>query len=250
MDMSNIFANVVKTVKSNSPEILTALGVGGVVATSILSTKATAKSIREIDAMEHNDGIAVANKERIKDRIRLVWKNYIPPVISGVVTIGCIIGSNRAGGNRTAAAVAAYSLTERAFSEYKEKVVEQLGEGKEQKIRDEIAAEKVQKNPSREVMITSVSGHVLCCELYTGRYLFSDMESLRRACNDLNKILIDQIYASLDEFYDLIGLSYTSNSCNLGWDSDRFLELHFSTVMSDNGEPCLAFEYNYVKPIR
>jgi Family of unknown function (DUF6353) len=249
MDMSNIFATVVKTLKSNSPEILTALGVGGVIATSYLTTKATAKSIRVIDDMEENDGYAPSNKDRIKERVRLVWKNYIPPVISGAVTIGCIVGSNRVNGNRTAAAVAAYSLTERAFSEYKDKVAEEFGENKEQKIRDDIARDKVLNNPSREVMITTVSGHVLCCELYTGRYLRSDMESLRKAQNDLNAILISQIRASLDDFYDLIHIPYTSNSCRLGWDSDKLMELKFSTVVADSGEPCLAFEYNYVQPI-
>lgn len=249
MAISDIFQNAVKTVKVNSPQILLAVGVAGVVSTAYLAAKASFKAARMIDEMEHNDGEAVDPKERLKERTRLVWKEYIPAGISGAVTVGCLIGSSRLQGSRTAAAVTAYSLTERAFSEYREKVAEHIGEGKEQKIRDEIAQEKIDKT-SREVLITTVSGHVLCCELYTGRYLRSDMESLRKAQNDLNGILIHQIFASLDEFYDLIGLPYTSNSCLLGWDSDRFMELEFSTTMTDNGEPCLAFEYNYVKPIR
>jgi Family of unknown function (DUF6353) len=249
MQLSDLFSNVVKTLKANSPQILTALGVAGVATTSYLTVRATAKSVREIDEMEGNEGQAVERNERIKERVRLVWKNYIPPVVSGAVTIGCIVGSNRVSSGRTAAAVTAYSLTERAFSDYKEKIVKELGEGKEQKIRDEIAQEKVEKIPSREVMITTVSGHVLCCELYTGRYFRSDMESLRKAQNDLNKILIEQIYASMCEFYDLVGLPYTTNSPMMGWDSDRFMEMEFSTVISDQGEPCLAFDYNYVKPL-
>ncbi len=63
------------------------------------------------------------------------------------MTIVCIVGSSKAGGRRTTAAVAAYSLTERAFSEYKEKVVEQIGKGQEQKIRDEIVQDQVDKKP-------------------------------------------------------------------------------------------------------
>jgi Family of unknown function (DUF6353) len=250
MAISDVISNVVKTLKANSPEILTALGVGGVMSTSYLTAKASFKSCREIDEMEANEGEAPEPKEKLKERFLLTWKNYIPPVLSGAATIVCIIGSNKASGHKTAAAVTAYSLTERAFSEYREKVVEELGHRKEEKIRDTIAQEKVEKIPSREVMITTVSGHVLCCELYTGRYLRSDMESLRKAQNDLNAILISQIYASLDEFYDLVGLPYTSNSCMLGWDSDKFMELEFSTVVGQSGEPCLAFQYNYVKPIR
>lgn len=250
MKITDLVANVGKSIKINSPEILAALAVGGVIATSYLTAKASFKSTREIDTMEHYGGHNPVPKERIKERTKLVWKNYIPAGISGVATIGCIIGSNKISGNKAAAAVAAYSMTERAFKEYRTKVVEEIGERKDQKIRDEIAQEHVSKTPSREVHITTISGHVLCCELYTGRYIRSDMESLRKAENDLNKILISQIYASLEEFYDLIGMPYTSNSVMLGWDSDNFMELEFSTVMSDQGEPCLAFAYNYVKPIR
>lgn len=251
MNISDIFANVVKTLKSHSPEILTGLGVSGVMTTSYLSAKASFQAARMIDKDEEDNYWAHSDpKEQFKNRAKLVWKEYIPAGISGAVTVAFIIGSSKASGNRTAAAVTAYSITERAFSEYKEKVVEELGKGKEQKIRDEIAQDHVSKIPSKEVMITTVSGHVLCCELYTGRYLRSDMETLRKAQNDLNMILISQIFASLDEFYDLVGLPYTSHSCMLGWTSDRFMELNFSTVMSDNGEPCLAFEYNYVQAIR
>jgi Family of unknown function (DUF6353) len=247
MAFSDILTKVANALKSHSPEILTAIGVGGVVTTSYLTAKASFQACRKLDARGTEP---FDRKERIKEQAKLVWKDYIPPAVSGAVTIGCIIGSSKVSGRRTAAAVAAYSITERAFSEYRDKVVDQIGKNKEQKIRDEIAQDHVSNRPSREVVVTTVSGHVLCCELYTGRYLRSDMETLRKAQNDLNKILIDQVFASLDEFYDLINMPYTSNSCMLGWDSDRLMDLAFSTVISDNGEPCLAFEYNYVKPIR
>jgi hypothetical protein len=77
----------------------------------------------------------------------------------------------------------------------------------------------------------------------------SDMETLRKAQNDVNMAIFDQIYVTLDYFYSLIGLSTTSHSNELGWDSDRLLELEFSTTLTENGKPCLTFCYNYLKPI-
>ena len=250
MDISNLIANVGKTLKSNAPEILTALGISGVVTTAYLTARASFHAARLIEEHEGMNGEAVDPRQRFKERARLVWKEYIPPTLSGGVTIACIIGSHKLSGHRTAAAVAAYSLTEKAFSEYKEKVVQEIGKGKEQKVRDEIAQDVVNRAPEKEIDVLVLSDNVLCCELYTGRTFRCDMESLRKAENDLNKILISQVYASLDEFYDIIGLPYTSDSTLLGWDSDNFLELKFSTTMSPKGEPCLAFAYNYVKPIR
>ncbi len=251
MKLSDIFGNAVKTLKSNSPEILTALGVSGVVTTAYLTAKAAFKAADVIRESEAEHGWATDKKENFKIRTKLVWKLYIPAGVSGACTVACIIASSKANGKRTTAAVTAYSLTERAFSEYKEKIVEQIGEGKEQKVRDDLAQERVKKNPSgsQEVIVVG-KGHVLCCELFTNRYFRSDMETLRKAQNDINAKVNNHHYVTLDEFYDLIGLPNTSNSCHFGWDSDKLMELRFTTVLADGGEPCLAFDYNYTKPLK
>ncbi len=250
MKPSELFANTVKTLKSNSPEILTALSVSGVVTTSYLVAKASFRA-SDVIRVDESVGGALRIEKPLKERTKLVWKLYIPAGISGALTVGCIIGASKANGRRTTAAVTAYSLTERAFSEYKEKVVEQVGKTKEQSIRDEIVQDCVTKNPqgSREVIVVG-TGHVLCCELFTNRYFRSDMETLRKAQNDINARIINHPYVTLEEFYDHVGLSYTSNSSNLGWDSDKLMDLVFSTVLGEGGEPCLAFEYNYTKPLK
>lgn len=245
MSISTLLTNALKLIKSNSPEILTALGVAGVVTTSVLASKAGAEATKRLDPFVES------GKMPKKEKFKIVWTAYIPPVISGAATIGCIVGSSRASSRRTAAAVTAYSLSQQAFTEYKEKVVEQLGKGKDRKVRDELAQDHVTNNPpgSREVIVTG-KGHILCCELFTHRYFRSDMETIRRAENDINYMVNNSIFVYLDEFYDLIGLPATDISNNIGWDSDKLLELQFTTTMSEDGEPCLAFSYNYTKPLR
>lgn len=73
----------------------------------------------------------------------------------------------------------------------------------------------------------------------------SDMETLRRAQNTLNDRLLKHDYATLDDFYHLVGLSNTSSSSEIGWKSNRLMELDFTTTLSSDGRPCLAFDYNY-----
>jgi Family of unknown function (DUF6353) len=241
LNLSNLVDNAIKAIKQNSPEILAGLSIGGVLSTAYLAARGGMKA-GELLYIEQTD-------RNWKEDAKRVWRFYIPAGISGVATIGCIIGSHKVNGNRLAAAVAAYSISEKAFQEYKEKVVEELGKGKEEKIRDEIAQEKVNIHPnSREVIVGSF-GHVLCCELFTMRYFRSDMETLRKAQNDINARIIHSLYVTMDEFYDMIGLSGTSLSSQLGWDSDKMMELEFSTVLADNNEPCLAFDYNYNKTL-
>lgn len=251
MTLSNILTNGLKLVKSHSPEILTGLSVAGVATTSYLVGKASFKAAKEIEHKEAIGGTNADTKERFKERAKLVWKLYIPPTISGAATIACIIGASKSNSRRTTAAVTAYSLTERAFSEYREKVVEQIGKGKEQKIRDDVVQNKVSKKPpgSSEVIVLG-PGHVLCCDLHSHRYFRSDMESLRKAQNDINERILNDWYVNLDEFYDLVDLPHTSYSDKLGWDSEKLMTLEFSTVLSEDGEPCLAFEYSYLKPLK
>lgn len=240
MNISGFFTNAVKLVKANSPEILTALGITGVAATSYLSAKAAVEMTKDgyVEPLLTN-----------KEKIQRYWKLYIPAGLTGLATVGCIIGSSSASGRRTAAAVTAYSISERAFSEYKEKVVEQIGKNQEQKIRDDLVQAKVKTDGSPKELIIAGTGHVLCCELYTRRYFRSDMEALRRAQNDINARIVNDRYVALDEFYDILDLPYTSVSNKLGWTSDKLLELQFSAVMSESGEPCIAFDYSYVNPI-
>lgn len=243
MNASDIFTTVAKQLKLHSPEILTALGASGVITTAYLASKA---SFEASDAL-----VETSTETTLKEKVKLVWKFYIPAGISATVSVGCILGASKANTNRTAAAVTAYTITEKAFSNYREKVVEQIGKGKEQKTRDELNQEKVTNNPlgGKEVIILG-RGNVLCCELYTHRYFRSDMETLRKAENALNKNVVNDLYVTLDEFYDILGLPGTSNSAHVGWNSDKLVELEFSTVISEDGEPCLAFDYNYIKPIK
>jgi hypothetical protein len=238
-----IFKQVEKLVTQNSTSILTALGISGGITTTVLSAKAGYKSALIIEAYEQEYGLLVTRREKIE----LVWKYYIPAAISGGVSIASIIASTKISSRKTAAITAAYSLSEKAFLEYKDKVTETLGDKKEKKIRDEIAQDRVSSNPPSSVVIGS--GPILCCDLFTGRYFNSDMETLRKAQNDINAYLMRHDRAALSHFYDMVGLPHTSHSWDVGWTSDKLLELEFSTVLSEDKKPCLAFEFNYTKVI-
>jgi hypothetical protein len=238
--LSVLVKRVGHSLQANSPAILTALGVSGTITTAYLAAQA---------GMDHQrKRFAMAPERTAREEAELVWKIYIPPAMSAAVTIGCIIGATKVSSRRTAAITAAYSIGEKAFTEYKEKVIEKMGENKEQAVRDEIAQDRIKENPPSTVFIASGS-NVLCCELYTGRYFESDMETLRKAQNVINDKLNRDMYASLSDFYYIIGIPQTSYSSDIGWTTGKLMEMQFSTVMSEDDRPCLAFEYNYVKPI-
>lgn len=238
-----------KFIQDNSPTILTAIGVVGTISTAILSGRASIKAAdilreKKIDAEIENEQIST------KEKVLAVWQEFLPPVGSGVLTLAAIIGANRVSVRRAAALAAAYSLSEKTAKEYKEKIVEKLGLNKEQQARDELAQKRVNDNPlqSQQVIITG-NGEVMCYDMQSGRYFKSSMETLRRVQNDINQEVLANGYATLRDFYAMLNLKATPYSDEIGWTQDELLDMQFSTVLSDDGQPCIAFEFNYV-PIR
>jgi hypothetical protein len=235
-NLTGVFKQAQKLVFDNSPLILTAVGVAGTITTAVFTGRASLKAARLLDA---NSDRELTTREKVE----LTWTLYIPAVATGVITVASIITSNRVGTRRAAAMAAAYSLSEKAFSEYKEKIVERMGTAKEQAVRDEIAQDRIDRSPSKEIIIIG-TGKVLCHDAITGRYFESDMEALRKAQNDLNVVILNNQYATLHEFYKLLGLPATKYSSEVGWNSSELCDLRFSTVMSEDGRPCISIDYS------
>ena len=254
MTLLDIAKQVEKYAVNNSPAILTGIGTAGTVVTAYLAARAAYRVGLDVNAGHYEPLLEGLPPEKYdtKKLITTYWPEFVPAVAMGTISVAAIIGAHKVGTRRAAAVAAAYSLSEKAFSEYKERVVETIGEKKNQKIRDEVAQKRVDNDPvsSKEVVITD-GGEVLCYDSLTGRYFKSSMEAIKKAENDINRKILTGVgsYASLTEFYDALGLTGTAFSEQVGWNADRPLEVHFSTVISEDGRPCLSIEYDEL-PLR
>ena len=239
-----------KFVIDNSPAILSGLAVAGVVSTVYLAVKATFKASDWIEG-ENQDRRIKRDKNPLpmspKEKFALTWRLYIPAVGTGALTIASIIGSNRIGAARATALAAAFKISESAFDEYKTKVIEKIGEKKESVVRDEIAQNRVNQIPAGKEVIF-VGGTQLCFDMFSGRSFMADLETLRQAQNTLNHRILSDFYASLSDYYDLIGLPPIGMSDEVGWNSDKLLECTYSGVLHE-GKPMIAIDFSVV-PIR
>lgn len=240
IDIKGFAKNVEKTIAKYSPEILTGIGITGMLTSTILAVKATPKAIRIIQNAEKEKELDT------KEKIKLCWKLYIPAAITGLSGAGCVIGASSVNFKRNAALATAYSISEAAVKEYKEKVVETLGEKKEQVIHDKIAKDKVNEMPAsqNEVIVTG-SGTTLCLDAVSGRYFMSDMQTIKKTINELNREMMLDDFVSLNEFYDGIGLSHTELGSDLGWNVDGgLIDVRFSSQITDDDRPCLVLNFS------
>jgi hypothetical protein len=252
VNLARATKQIEKFAADNSPSILTAFGVAGTVTTAYLTGKAAFKAREVLLDLQYGPNLDYDSEYDIllEDQIKEPWKLYIPAAISGIGTVACIIGANRIGNRRAAAMAAAYSLSERAYAEYKDKVVQAMGVKKEQVVRDEIAQTRVAENPvNKQNVIITGNGEVLCYDAYTGRYFNSSVDMINKAQNAINHQILSDGYASLGDFYSIIGLDATSITNEVGWNADKLLEITFSTVLSDDDRPCVSINFS-VMPVR
>lgn len=259
LNLSNIAKGVRTAMKKHSPEILTGIGIAGMITTTVMAVRATPKAIELIEEekdrqnrellkeAEENGYDTCDHIEKLKplDIIKTTWKCYIPAAITGGLSIICLIGASSVNVRRNAALATAYTLSESALKEYQEKVIETIGEKKEQSVRDSIAKDRIERDPvtSKEVIITE-KGNTLCYDSISGRYFKSDIDQLKKIENELNRRMRDEMYISLNEFYYEIGLNPTSIGDDLGWGIDHgYIELSFSSHLADEGTPCLVIDY-------
>jgi hypothetical protein len=244
MNISTLLKQAERLIADNSTAVLTGVGVTGTVTTAVLTGRASFKAARIIDQEDDRRRFANEYALEFKDKTKLVWAQYIPATGVGTLTIASIILANRLSSKQAAAMAAAYGLSEKAFAEYREKVVEKLGQNKETAVRDEIAQDRVTANPSntRELILAGV-GEVLCYDHLTGRYFQSSVEEIKKAENSVNYEIVNHDSASLSKFYDEIGLPPTPYSDSVGWDIDNRCEVQFSTVMSVDDRPCISIDF-------
>jgi hypothetical protein len=238
--------NVSSTMSKHSPEILTGIGIAGMITTTILAVKATPKALELINEERYYRDQNEEEDISKLDAVKLCWKCYIPSAVTGVVSVACLIGASRVSLKRNAALATAYKLSETALTEYREKVIETIGEKKEQNVKDQVAKDRIEQNPvSKNEVIVSEKGNTLCYDVISGRYFKSDIEKIKRAENDLNKEILHSMcgYASLNDFYEEIGLPSTSLGDELGWNTSSLLDIDFSSQIADDGTPCIVVNY-------
>ena len=246
LNVSKLCKDAKVMVSKRSPEILTGLGIAGMISTTVLAVRATPKALDLIARAEDKKfDNGHENKLTVSEKMKIAWKPYIPAAITGIASISCIIGASSVHAKRNAAIAAAYNLSQTALTEYKEKVVETIGEKKEQAIKDKIAKDKIKKDPvSKSEVIVTGKGNTLCYDAFNSRYFYSDIDQIKRAINELNRIMLNQMYVSLNDFYDELNLKHSGNGDELGWKlDDGFIEVDFSSQLSDDGRPCLVIEY-------
>ena len=198
----------------------TMLAIGacvGVGATGYLAARAGAKaemsayvaSWKKSEASQKNEPSELTAVEYVK----ATYRDYIPPVAVGAVTIGCIISAHVLDKKRAASLIAAYTVLDQSYRQYRRKIQEKYGEEADKEVRTEI----VKAACEEEKPETPSEPKLLIYDYWGKRYLELTESEVRYAEYHFNRNFILRGYATLNEFYEFLGAAAVEDGNVVGW---------------------------------
>lgn len=243
MNLKSLSKQMSKWVTKHSPELLTGVGVVGLITAGVTAVKSTPKALRIIDERENELERDLSKKEVIQE----TWKCYAGPIVTAIASTACIIGGSKVHLKRNAALLTAYNLTEKTLTEYKKQISENVDSESFNKIKDKVAKKIIDEAPelSDELMeLIPGRGDTLCFDTLSGSYFRSSKNQIEAVRNIVNSKLNDEMYVSLNEFYYELEMPAIKLGDILGWNiDDGHLDITYSAQVTKSGRPCLVVDY-------
>lgn len=236
-----------KILSKHSPEILTAIGVIGLVSAGISAVRNTPIALERMQKEKEETNEEVIP---VKRKVELCWKQYIFPIVIAIISIACIIFARKIDSGRTAALLTACKVSEEAAERFKQEAREVVGDDKVSKIEDRLAKKEMQSNEmvDSDVCLTN-TGTTLYYECYSGRYFRANRDFVDRARNVFCGQLQDYDTMSVNDYlecFDLPPIDDMTTGRMLGWRLDEVKkrcgghmpELKFTYDEVKSGEVC------------
>ena len=233
-----------------APEILTGIGVTGVVASTILIARASTKLEPILDKHEvalaqnksaaelvDSDGNkAFSDKEVKRDVVKVyahtsieLIKLYGPAVSLSVGSLISILAAHGIMKRRLVVMTGAYKAVEGAFMAYRQRVIEEFGEEKDRDYQLGIRREKIEDETGKKKTVATFDpNHV---SLYARWFDEGNpnwkpdpdynMAFLKSQQNYLNDLLQIRGFVFLSEVYDALGFDPSPQAQVVGWVMDK-----------------------------
>lgn len=235
----------------NSPQILFGAGVVGMMGSTLLACRATLKLEDVLDSIEADKHQALQVKTLVaagegpknttyteneyrKDLAVIsvrgvgnIVKLYAPSVILGAASIAALSKSHNLLQERNLALTAAYMAVDRAFTQYRERVVDRYGEDADRDLRYESEEIDIIDDETGKVVSTT---RVINGPGSAYARFYDEVSSLnwspdpdinllflRSQQNWCNDRLRSRGHMFLNEVYDELGLSHTKAGSVVGW---------------------------------
>ena len=196
--------------KKHSTLILTIAASCGVITTTVLAVKATPKAIKLLDEAEKKKGGSLTVIEKVK----YGWSPYVYCGLSSIATLLCIASIEYLNHQRQVSLVSAYALLENSFSRYRDNIKDTCGDDVDFIARQEIVKARYETG---DVESPEDDDELLFFDYQGMRFFRSSMQNVIKAEHQILESIRSRGYASLNEYYDFLGIPRLNYGYQLGW---------------------------------
>lgn len=237
--------DVAKLATKRSPEILAGAGIVCFIFGTASAIKSTPKAVKDLE--EKKEELQVEELP-IKETAKIVAVDYWPTISSTVSGIIFVCASVSTSNRRYIRLGASYEMIRDMAYTYREKVIETIGEKKEQKIRDEIAQDKVDNAVIPQKVIISNEKSLIVDDL-TGQFFREDVNKVKNVFIEMANRELANNYISQEELLYALGLNVPASAKGKGWslvDQGKVLTMTLSSCVAHQygDQPCLVINYD------
>ena len=237
--------DVARLATKKSPEILAGAGIACFIFGTVSAIKSTPKAVKDLE--EKKEELQVEELP-IKETAKIVAVDYWPTLTSTASGIIFVAASVHTSNKRYLSLGASYEMVKDLAYTYREKVIETIGEKKEQKIRDEIAQDKLDKDiiPQQVVISNEKS---LFKDGLTGQFFREDVNKVKNVFIEMANRELANNYISEEEVLYALGLNVPESAKGKGWslvDQGKALTMSLSSCVAHQygDQPCLVINYD------
>jgi Family of unknown function (DUF6353) len=241
MNLSSAVRTGKSVITANSPVLLVGTAIVGVITTGVLAARGGYKARGIIDEAAAAKDDAKGEDLTSQEMIQLTWLCYAGPVLTGASAIAAVVGVHTIHTKRHAALAGLYAITSHKLDDYREKAEELLGTKKTQQLNNAVGQAAIDRDPlteDREVYILD-EGNQLFYDDWSGRYFMGSMSIIEKALGTINTRLAGSGDASLNEFYDEVGLPPVQSGKDFGWSGGK-VEITFGSVQTKDGRSAIS----------
>lgn len=234
------FGRQLLRVQKNSPRTLFIAGIAGSVISTVLACRATLKLEATLTSFNEDIADAKPGKDMVYTYIKgstEIAKLYAPAALVGSLSIGALTGSHVTLSRRNAGLTTAYVALQRAYDEYREKIVQELGPDKEREVALGLDRQEIKIDGKVEAALTGdpniYSPYARIFDESNRLYeKYPEMNKIFIQCqqNHANDILQARGHIFLNEVYDMLGFEHSSAGSVVGW-----------VISKDNGDNFVDF---------
>lgn len=268
----------------NSPTILVATGVLGLITAGVMASRSSLRYLELRD--EHIDKMLAIKdtaevleprgtytvEDQKSDKLKVygntaleLVKMYGPSVLLATASVACIFGGHKILNRRNLAVMAAYKAVAKSFEDYRKRVVEEFGIDKDRLLKNGILKTKVDVLSIDDKGKETMSEHYVettntenisqyarffdesCLQWSKSpEYNLTFLKCQQSVCNDLLKA---RGHVFLNEVYDMLGLQRSQAGAVVGWVKGEGDDTIDFGLFDGNRQPVRDFVNGYERSI-